>query len=325
MGVGAVLSQYSAIDNKLHPCAYLSRKLSPSERNYDIGNRELLAIKVALEEWRHWLEGAQWPFIVWTDHKNLQYVQTAKRLNSRQARWALFFNHFDFCLSHRPGSKNGKPDALSRMYSPDPAPEAPSNILPSSCTVGAVTWGIEGKVQRANANITRPRGCPPNRLFVPPDLRPQVIHWAHTSRIACHPGSQWTLFVAKQHFWWLGMERDIQDYVSACPTCARNKVKHSPPPGLLHPLPVPSRPWSDISLDFIAGLPESEGNTTILMVVDRFSKMAHFIPLPKLPSAKETTEAMSSNVFRIHGSPKDIVSDRYPSSFRSFGKPSVAS
>lgn len=135
---------------------------------------------------------------------------------------------------------------------------------------------------------------------------------AHTSRIACHPGSQQTLFVAKQRFWWPGMERDIQDYVSACPTCARNKVNHSPPSGLLHPLPVPSRRWSDISLDFITGIPEPERNTTILTVVDRFSKMAHFIPLPKLPSAKEMAEAMLSNVFCIHGFPKDIVSDRGP-------------
>ena len=157
-----------------------------------------------------------------------------------------------------------------------------------------------------------PRGCPPNRLLVPPDLRSQVIHWAHTSLIACHPGSRRTLFVAKQRFWWPGMERDVQDYVSACPTCARNKASHSPLSGLLHPLPVPSRPWSDISLDFITGLPESEGNTVILTVVDRFSKMAHFIPLPKLPSAKETAEVMLSDVFRIHGFPKDIVSDRGP-------------
>ncbi len=82
VGVGAVPSQLSVSDNKLHPCAYLSRKLSPSERKYDIGNRELLAIKVALEEWRHWLEGAEQPFIVWTDHKNLEYIRTAERLNS---------------------------------------------------------------------------------------------------------------------------------------------------------------------------------------------------------------------------------------------------
>ncbi len=90
VGVGAVISQRSPTDDRVHPCAFLSHRLSPAERNYDIGNRELLAVKLALEEWRHWLEGSGVPFIVWTDHKNLEYIKTAKRLNSRQARWALF-------------------------------------------------------------------------------------------------------------------------------------------------------------------------------------------------------------------------------------------
>ena len=112
-GVGAVLSQRSEKDGKMHPCAFLSRRLSQAERNYDIGNRELLAVKVALEEWRHWLEGAEQPFIVWTDHKNLEFIRKAKRLNSRQARWVLFFNRFSFTLSYRPGSQNVKPDVLS--------------------------------------------------------------------------------------------------------------------------------------------------------------------------------------------------------------------
>ncbi|KAF7640894.1 hypothetical protein LDENG_00007310, partial [Lucifuga dentata] len=87
VGVGAVLSQRSAEDNKIHPCAFFSRRLTPAERNYDIGNRELLAVKLALEEWRHWLEGAKVPFLVWTDHKNLD-----------------------------PGSRNIKPDALSLQF-----------------------------------------------------------------------------------------------------------------------------------------------------------------------------------------------------------------
>ncbi|KAI3370804.1 hypothetical protein L3Q82_007122 [Scortum barcoo] len=63
---------------------------------------------MALEEWRHWLEGSTQPFVVWTDHKNLAYIQTAKRLNSRQARWSLFFSRFDFVLTYRPGSRNIK-------------------------------------------------------------------------------------------------------------------------------------------------------------------------------------------------------------------------
>ena len=90
-GVGAILSQRSSQDGKVHPCAFYSRKLTPTEQRYDVGDRELLAIKLALEEWRHWLEGATHQFQVLTDHKNLQYLKEAKRLNPRQARWALFF------------------------------------------------------------------------------------------------------------------------------------------------------------------------------------------------------------------------------------------
>ena len=90
VGVGAILSQRSAKDGKVHPCAFFSHRLTPSEHNYDVGNRELLAVKLALEEWRHWLERSSVPFLVWTDHKNLEYIRTAKRLNSRQARWCLF-------------------------------------------------------------------------------------------------------------------------------------------------------------------------------------------------------------------------------------------
>ncbi len=117
--VGAVLSQQQGTPTRLHPCAFFSRMLSPAEKNYDIGNRELLAIKLALEEWRHWLEGAQLPFMVLTDHKNLEYLRDAKRLNPRQARWALFFTHFNFSISYRPGSQNLKADALSRLHAPE--------------------------------------------------------------------------------------------------------------------------------------------------------------------------------------------------------------
>ena len=91
-GVGAVLSQWSEKDGKMHPCTFPSKRLSNSEWNYDVGNRELLVVKFALEEWRHWLEGAKQPFIVWTDHKNLEFIRKVKKLNSRQARWALLFN-----------------------------------------------------------------------------------------------------------------------------------------------------------------------------------------------------------------------------------------
>ncbi len=106
-------TQRSSSDDKVHPCAYFSHRLSPAERNYDIGNRELLAVKLALEEWRHWLEGSGVPFIVWTDHKNLEYIKSAKRLNSRGRPGGPFISRsFRFSISYRPGSKNIKPDAL---------------------------------------------------------------------------------------------------------------------------------------------------------------------------------------------------------------------
>lgn len=74
VGVGAILSQCAVTDQKLHPSAFFSWQLSPAERNYDIGSRELLAVKLALEEWWHCLEGTKQPFLVWTNHKNLKYI-----------------------------------------------------------------------------------------------------------------------------------------------------------------------------------------------------------------------------------------------------------
>lgn len=105
-GIGAVLSQCQPDSGKLHPCAYFSRKLTTAEANYDVGNRELLYIKAALEEWCRWMEGAPHPFLVLTDHRNLKYLHGDKYLNPHQARWALLFTRFNFSVTYRPGSKN---------------------------------------------------------------------------------------------------------------------------------------------------------------------------------------------------------------------------
>ncbi|KAI2646997.1 Transposon Ty3-I Gag-Pol polyprotein [Labeo rohita] len=121
-----------------------------------------------------------------------------------------------------------------------------------------------------------------------------------------------TLTSVRQRFWWPAIVRDVRRYVASCPVCAQSKSSNSPPAGLLRPLPIPSHPWSHIALDFVSGLPSSAGNTVILTIIDRFSKAAHFIPLPKLPSAKETALTVFDHVFKIHGLPSDIVSDRGP-------------
>ncbi|CAM4349732.1 unnamed protein product [Leuciscus chuanchicus] len=312
VGVGGVLSQRSDSDNKVHPCAYFSHRLSSAERNYDVGDRELLAIRLALAQWRQWLEGSSVPFVVWTDHRNLEYIRSAKRLNARQARWSLFFARFDFRISYRPGSKNVKPDALSRLFDPTDAIPTPREIIPPGRVVGTAVWGIERLVKRALSHSIVPRNVPRNLLFVPVSARSAVFQWAHSSKLTAHPGVRGTLASVRQRFWWPTVERDIRRFVASCAVCAQTKSGHSPPAGLLRPLPIPSRPWSHIGLDFITGLPSSAGNTVILTVVDRFSKSAHFIPLPKLPSAKETAQVLVSHVFKNHGLPSDVVSDRGP-------------
>lgn len=108
------------------------------------------------------------------------------------------------------------------------------------------------------------------------------------------------------------MASDVKAFVAACSACARGKTSHRPPAGLLQLLPVPHRPWSHIAIDFVTGLPPSKGKDTIMTVVDRFSKAVHFVPLPKLPSALETAHLMTQHVFRLHGIPLDIISDRGP-------------
>ncbi|ESK82796.1 reverse transcriptase-rnase h-integrase [Moniliophthora roreri MCA 2997] len=110
---GAVLRQKGA-DSEWHPCGYLSKSLSPTERNYEIYDRELLAIYQALMEWRHYLMGGKFKIVVLSDHKNLTYFRTTQKLNRRQVRWSLFLSEFDLGLVHVPGKSISQADALSR-------------------------------------------------------------------------------------------------------------------------------------------------------------------------------------------------------------------
>jgi len=111
---GAVLSQIFSEDEKWHPVAFLSKSLSPVERNYEIQDKEMLAIIWALQEWRHFIKGVEHQCKIWMDHKNLEYFMTAKQLNWRQAQWSLYLSCFNFTLHHKPRKSMGKPHALSR-------------------------------------------------------------------------------------------------------------------------------------------------------------------------------------------------------------------
>ena len=111
--MGGVLS-IECEDGLWRPVVFLSKSLNETERNYEIHDKEMLAIIRGLEAWRHLLEGAQTKFEIWTDHKNLEYFMKAQKLNRRQARWALYLSQFEFILKHVAGSKMGKADGLSR-------------------------------------------------------------------------------------------------------------------------------------------------------------------------------------------------------------------
>ena len=110
---GAVLTQNNGNGNR-HPCAFISKTFSETERNYEIYDRELLAIIRALEEWRHYIQGSPHTMLILSDHKNLTYYREVRKLNRRQARWSLYLSEFDIKLIHTPGHKMVQSDTLSR-------------------------------------------------------------------------------------------------------------------------------------------------------------------------------------------------------------------
>ncbi|KAG5721191.1 hypothetical protein E4T56_gene20055 [Termitomyces sp. T112] len=126
---GLVLLQQYPEDKKWHPVAFYSKSLNVVEQNYEIHDKEMLAIIWLFEEWQHFLEGVQHKFKVWMDHKNLEYFQRAKKLNCQHAQWLLYLANFDFSLHHKPGWSMGKPDALSQRVDYGMGEENNSNIV----------------------------------------------------------------------------------------------------------------------------------------------------------------------------------------------------
>ncbi|MCO5609768.1 hypothetical protein L7F22_064000 [Adiantum nelumboides] len=160
-----------------------------------------------------------------------------------------------------------------------------------------------------------------NRLCITHSLREKVMYESHAPPYAGHRGIQSTLRAIETYFYWPTMKRDIPDYVSKCVVCQKTKFDRGKQPGLLQPLPIPDSPWESISMDFIFGLPKSiHGNTGIWTIVDRFSKQAHFIPVKKTIKAHQMATLFISQIFKYHGLPSSIVSDRDPRMTSNFWK-----
>jgi hypothetical protein len=338
----------------LHPLRYFLRKLKDAELNYDIHDKELLAIVDALHKWSTYCQSMEHKITVLSDHKNLQYWQTKKDLNLRQAHWAEQLANYDFAITYRPGKLVGKPDILSRESGDSPWEGEMKHLqnrgrilLPSqifwigSAEVmelqvdGELLEEIRGKTaedpEMQEVILKLRKGeCRDNRVALGlceekdglltyegliwilnnDQLRLKLLYNHHDALVAGHLGRAKTLELLTRNYYWPQQRQYVNQYVDHCDTCRRIKpVKHAPF-GLLRPLQLPEWLWDSISMDFITGLPPVEGYNALWVIVDRFTKMAHFVACADTMGPSDSADGFLTHVVRAHRLPNSIVSDR---------------
>jgi hypothetical protein len=152
-----------------------------------------------------------------------------------------------------------------------------------------------------------------DRMCVPDieSLRETILKEAHDFDYSIHPGSIKMYQDLKQKYWWYGLKRDVAAHVAKCDVCQRVKAEHQRPAGLLHPLKIPEWKWEEIGMDFIVGLPRTPaGYDSIWVIVDRLTKVAHFIPVRTNYTGAKLAELYMTRIVCLHGVPKKTVSDR---------------
>lgn len=306
LGIGAVLSQNGK------PVAFYSEKLAGARARYSTYDIEFYAIIQAIKHWRHYL--AHREFILFTDHVALKYLGTQDKISSRHASWTAYLQQFTFVIKHQSGKLNKVADALSRRFAlvstlrvSVPGFECFADLYPTDGFFATIwkdlTDGLTSDYSLVDGFLFKD-----NRLCVPAcSLRLQIIMELHGEG---HVGRDRTLKLVKDTYFWPTLRRDVERFVARCTTCQKGKGTANNA-GLYLPLPIPTQPWSDISMDFVLGLPRTKhGNDSIFVVVDRFSKMAHFIPCKKTTDAVQVASLFFQEIYRLHGLPLSIVSDR---------------
>jgi hypothetical protein len=298
-----------------------------------------------LKIWRHYLIGNKCD--IYTDHKSLKYFFTQAELNMRQRRWLELIKDYDLNIQYHPGKANVVADALSRKHycsnllvreeQPalcDELERLKLEIVEQGhLNTMTVKYDLEDRIRQAQ------RRCPElqklkrtmrdgkatdhrvddqgtvwlkDRICVPQDqgIRAEILDEAHNSKYAIHPGCTKMYQDLKDRFWWNDMRTDIAEFVAKCDICRRIKAEHQRPAGLLKPLDIPVWKWDDICMDFITGLPRTlKGNDSIWVIVDRLTKVAHFIPVKTTYPVSRLSELYIENILKLHGAPRSIVSD----------------
>jgi len=323
--------------------------LNETKRNYEIHDKEMLVIIRGLEAWRHLLEGAQFRFKIWTDHKNLEYFMKVQKLNRRQACWALYLSRFDFTLKHVPGTRMGKADGLSRrpdwkvgvdrdnenqivikenwvhslqeVVLEEPEVDMLEKIKKARSRNEDVVRIVEemkkAKVKELQGNEWQIEGelvLKEGKVYVPKDeeLRTGVIQLHHAVPAAEHGGRWKTVELVTRNYWWLGVMRDVGRYVEGCDLCQRMKNRTEELAGKLKLSEVPEKPWMHLTVDFIMKLPMVVEKDAILVVCDRLSKMTHFVATTEGTIAEGLARLFQDNIWKLHGLLESVVLDREP-------------
>jgi len=152
------------------------------------------------------------------------------------------------------------------------------------------------------------------KVYVPKDeaLRVEIIRLHHDTPMGGHRGQWKTVEMVTRNFWWPGVMREVKRYVEECDACQCNKNRTEQLAGKLMPNSIPDKAWTHISADFIMKLPLVQGYDSILVVVDRFTKIAHFVPTTEKTMAKGLARLFRDNVWQLHELPKSIISYRGP-------------
>ncbi|XP_019163484.1 PREDICTED: uncharacterized protein LOC109159828 [Ipomoea nil] len=315
-GMGAVLVQEGK------PIAFFSKAFGEKHLGLSIYEKEYLSIINVVDRWRPYL--LERHFAIKTDHHSLQFLLEQKITTALQQKGLSKLLGLDYSIQYKRGADNQVADALSRRdYDEGPVLNAISVVQPQWLeevlnSYTGDTWAstnlTAALIDPTDTTITVTSGLLryKGRLYIGSNgtLRKELMLKLHESAIGGHSGQTGTYQRMKALFYWKGLKRDVIELVRTCDTCQRCKHENVANPGLLQPLNIPEEAWQSISMDFIEGLPLSKQKNVILVVVDRLTKYAHFIAVSHPYTAEIIANLFMENIYRLHGLPRSIISDR---------------